>query len=419
MSYSDGQINAPIAASDPYMVMGVGTYNGGYDVGYICSNQHGKINKWSRHKPIRNSSISELIDTDFVNANFGLELPNYYPQDFKGAINNATYNYLPPRGGEECFRLTDFEYYRTTSLSPCKKCVDFTFDTTIVDNQFTIFLVLNQMGHDDYNIGLDEFPMFLDKYLAIILEYDDGRGHTYNLWKTASQTLANSGFSVTFENLSKDSMHNIKYYVCASSRIQEQQTTDISYVDFYGLPFNQPSDAFANVTITASNPFQVNFLGCAQSYNSTSYTPKEDAVPGGQAFALTGNKGLWVQSEITALVTYTGYFSDLKGEIRPCSVYGSSTDRNSTTGAVPMEMYILNGSTWEKISTNYYTFEKGKTYSVRIGRQDWAYYQDGERKDILKSNYIYDNGYLWVYDQKIGYSLGGITSCRIGLFPNI
>lgn len=395
-------------------------YSKGTNLGYIISNA--AINKWSRHKPIRNSSTSALSDADFVNANFGLSMPSYYPQDFKGAINNATYDYNRPRGyktNNEWFRTRDFDLYSHSSLPPCKKCADFTFDTTVVDNQFTIFLTLNQMGHDDYNIGLDEFPMFADKYLAVILEYDDGQGHTYNLWKTASQTLGNSGFSVTFENLSKDSMKNIKYYVCAASRIQEQQISSITYVDFYGLPFNQPSDAFANVTITASNPFQVNFLGCAQSYDSTSYTPKEDAVPGGQAFALTGNKGLWVQSEITALLTYTGYFSDLKGEIRPCSVYGTATDKSTTTGAVPMEMYILKGSTWEKVSTNYYTFEKGKTYSVRIGRQDWAYYQDGQRKDILKSNYIYDDGYVWVYDQRIGYYLGGITSCRIGLFPNI
>lgn len=415
MPVSNGRFSKPIRLKEDL----ANFFGLSANLGNIIVN--GNINKWSRHKPIRSSSVSELSDSDFVNANFGLNMPSAYPQDFKGAINNATYTYNRPRGlasYNERFRFLDFNKYSHSALSPCKKCEDFTFDTTIVGNQFNVFLVLNQMGHDDYNIGLDEFPMFSDKYLAVILEYDDGRGHIVNLWKTSSQTLGNSGFSVTFENLNKDSMHSIQYYVCASSKKQEQQITYFEYVDFYGLPYNSPAEASAKLTLTASNPFSTNFLGCAQKYNSTNYTAKEDAIPGGIAFALTGNSGLWVQSEITGKVSYTLYLSNLFGEIKPCSVYGTATDTTTTTGDVNMDLYILKGSTWEKVTTSYYTFEKDKTYTVRIGKSDWAYYQDGVRQNNLKGNYIYDYGYIWVYDKYTGYSLGGITSCRIGLFPN-
>lgn len=375
-----------------------------------------RINKWSRHKPIRSSKLFDLSDDDFKNANFGLSLPNYYPQDFKGAINNATYDYLLPRGGaSEPYRLGDFRLYRPSTVSPCKKCVDYTFDTTITGDQFMISLVLNHMGHDDYNIGLDEFVLLSDKYLAVILEYDDGRGHTINLWKTASTTLGNSGFSVIFEDLDKDSMHNIKYYMCAASRIQEKQTADISYVDFYGLPFNAPEDASAQISIIATNPFSVHFLGTAVSFDSSTYMPVEDAVPGELSFSVSSRTGIWLQSELTAKVSYTLDLSEIKGEMRPCWVLGTSTDRNSTTGLVPMEFYMLKDGVWEKITSSTVSFNEGKTYTIRVGASDWAYYNNGVKEYSLKAPQIYDNGELFVYDNKTGYTLGGITSCRIGL----
>ena len=60
MAYSNGQITAPVDASDPYDVMCVGQYNGTFDVGHICGNTHGKINKWSKRKPIVYDTIEEL-----------------------------------------------------------------------------------------------------------------------------------------------------------------------------------------------------------------------------------------------------------------------------------------------------------------------------------------------------------------------
>lgn len=417
MSYSNGTITAPIAASDPYNCMGVGKTSSGYDVGYICKNGHGKINKWSRHKPVKFNKVTELSDSDFQSVNFGLTIPSAVSTNWETAINNATYTYNPPAGGSsEPFRLTDFNYYRTSTTAPCKAASDLKFDTTITEDVFNFSLNLNYQGHDDYNIGLDEIPNLSNYYLSVILRYDDGRGNTYNLWKTASNKLSTKAYTVTFNDLNSNSMHNMKYYLCAASRAQTAQTTNISSVDFIGLPFNSPSEASASVTLTATNPFQVNFLGCAKRYNSADYMPKEDAVPGGLAYNLTGQYGLWVQSEVTALVSYTLYLTNLVGEIRPCSVYGTATNRNTSTGQVPMDLYVLSGGTWTKVTASYFTFGKGSKYTIRIGKQDWAYYLNGVRKTNLKSTYIYDDAYLWTTDTKTGYSLGGSSSCRLGLF---
>ena len=50
-----------------------------------------------------------------------------------------------------------------------------------------------------------------------------------------------------------------------------------------------------------------------------------------------------------------------------------------------------------------------------MGNREWAYYQDGEKKTYLKDSQIYDEGSLNTIDNKTGYNLGAMTSCRISL----
>ena len=111
MSIQNGtRIVSPINLQEPYTVMGVsktGTY---YDLAYICGNSHGRINKWSRHKPVRVNQPGIITDAQFKSANFGLTIPAK-STDFKTAINNATYSYNPPRPGTDWCRLADFEGY--------------------------------------------------------------------------------------------------------------------------------------------------------------------------------------------------------------------------------------------------------------------------------------------------------------------
>lgn len=118
--YSNGIISAPISASDPYQVLGVGMYAGGYDIGYICSNNHGKINKWSYDKPIRVDTPAELSETQKQDASNGMDA--YYSTDLDSVIANAEkadWGYLPPRSGVDWSRLTDFIGYNHNCVRPC------------------------------------------------------------------------------------------------------------------------------------------------------------------------------------------------------------------------------------------------------------------------------------------------------------
>lgn len=106
-------INAPISNSDPYQVIGVGTYSGGYDIGYICSDRHNKTNKWAKYKPVRYNVVSTDSTPNWWKAQNGdcgleVELNNY----LTAYRNGTAYAYKSPRGEDaEPFRLCDFIGY--------------------------------------------------------------------------------------------------------------------------------------------------------------------------------------------------------------------------------------------------------------------------------------------------------------------
>lgn len=145
MSIQHGEVIAPIGLQELYNHMGLAPYKGNYDLGYLCANQHGKINKWAWNKPIRYNTPGEITDTQrrqetqvsdlgdrvvTVQVN-GLEFAKATSLGYgngtgifvcsKGFLAKLTAgtlpkpNYLAPREGTDWCRLTDFEGYRHAS----------------------------------------------------------------------------------------------------------------------------------------------------------------------------------------------------------------------------------------------------------------------------------------------------------------
>lgn len=417
MSIQNGtRIVSPINLQEPYTVMGVsktGTY---YDLGYICGNSHGRINKWSRHKPVRVNQPGIITDAQFKSANFGLTIPAK-STDFKTAINNATYSYNPPRPGTDWCRLTDFDKYSHTAVSPLINCQAISFDRTFIDEQYIFPLTLNHRGHDDYNIGLDEFPGFSSMYLGCIIEYTQtGSSTIYRLFKTASTTIGQSGFSVTFENLYGRNMVNPRYYLVAASKMQETQTSLITGVDFLGLPFDTVAGASSTLSISASNPLLATLLGATDNPTGSRYIAVGDAVPGGLAYTCNANTGLWMQCEITnrATKSYTMSLTDLDGELRPSWDINASNDyTNSTTGYIQMQVYRLSGSTWTKVSeSGTITFSPSSKVTLRIGHPQWSRYIDGALGSAVKASAYVDYCEVRIIDRKSGMQIVN-PGCRI------
>lgn len=141
MSIQYGEVIAPIGLQELYNNMGLAAYNGNYDLGYLCGNSHGKINKWAWHKPIRYNTQGEITDTqrrqetqvsdlgdrvatvqvnglEFAKATslgYGNGTTNFVcSKGFLAKLTAGTLpkpNYLAPRPGQDWSRLTDFEGY--------------------------------------------------------------------------------------------------------------------------------------------------------------------------------------------------------------------------------------------------------------------------------------------------------------------
>lgn len=120
MSNSNGIIQAPVdLVNDVYRVLGIGPQNGGYSVGYACSNTHGKINMWSRMKPVHlNKLFHERTGNWWKGADYNCGLtpkgvPDYrnIPAAFTSDGMNG-WTYSPPAGGASSpYRQEDFDNY--------------------------------------------------------------------------------------------------------------------------------------------------------------------------------------------------------------------------------------------------------------------------------------------------------------------
>lgn len=181
MSITGGsRLSAPLGLQEVYNVLGVnksGTY---YDVGYICGNAHGRINKWSKKKPIRYAQPGELTDAQFKGTTSDNNAGIYYGLQVAssagrlGQLHDAGWQYLPPRPGTDWCRLTDFNGYDHnakptlnadyTGANPCIYNVDGQFSASIVYNNTgnTTGVDVGQMlpGNVSQTIG-DYYPCVL------------------------------------------------------------------------------------------------------------------------------------------------------------------------------------------------------------------------------------------------------------------
>ena len=126
MAVNNGIITAPINISDPYVCMGLGKYNGWYDLTYAYANAHKKVNPYSKYKPMKYDTPSTLTETQKKTVNYGYERIPYYStiesmiDGFMGSGasanngENPQWEYLDTSNSWK--RLNDFENYNHGSL---------------------------------------------------------------------------------------------------------------------------------------------------------------------------------------------------------------------------------------------------------------------------------------------------------------
>lgn len=242
MSNSNGIISAPIdLENDVYGVLQLSPTTQGYDLGYACKNEHGRINKWSRAKPYRKDSLGPVsVDVDptrTVGDIWGMTPPQmrnnniYFNSMVMGIISQPyqslypNWEYKPPRGGDynEPFRITDFDGYNhnaqqvfNTGITNYKGSINL-FDA----EEITFFFMLMQ-GAD---FTMSEFAGAFTQYRFVVEIYIDNVGtpwyamtaptHRYVSANTIKEMQGWAEYiTVSTNDLGGNSLVNKSIYVC-------------------------------------------------------------------------------------------------------------------------------------------------------------------------------------------------------------
>ena len=105
------------------------------DVGQLCI--HPNVNKWSKYKPVRHSSIVPITEAQFKESNYGFNIASNTSNNFTGS-----WSYAKPVGGSDSpFRLTDFGGYDKLEQPP-------------------IYLTENYLNQE-WNVFLDSNPTLI------------------------------------------------------------------------------------------------------------------------------------------------------------------------------------------------------------------------------------------------------------------
>lgn len=177
MGHSNGKITAPVGIdADIAPVLGVGSY----DLGYLCSNAHGKINPWARYKPVRYESLAPGANEKWWqgwDGNCGVKpfrMAGYWdaPKHADGSMNG--WEYTAPTGGRFPYRLTDFNGYNHLASPPISRfsCSD------TATNQFTSSnfvcsadIMMPSEGHDTDFLNMGDFAEIADCYFGVYVKH--------------------------------------------------------------------------------------------------------------------------------------------------------------------------------------------------------------------------------------------------------
>lgn len=217
MPVNNGIITAPVSIEDVAKCLGVSSF----DLGTLCANGHGKINKWSKKKPIVYNKPQELTDAEFkgmaVDNNKGIyygikastEAGNLYD------LHNTNYSYVGiPKGGDSSpYRLTDFIGYDHNAIP--------TINGSIPESAY-------------YNV---------DKSFGVVIDYDYNHANTTGV--DIKEIIDNASDATKFES----------YYPCilvnGYARGLFNSTTDLQtplkYNNIWYRAFYCNMDGFPNI----------------------------------------------------------------------------------------------------------------------------------------------------------------------------
>lgn len=249
MSNANKVINAPVRTSaDVASVLGVASNN----VGYLCSNKHGQINKWSRFKPVHIAGgDSPNRNGEWWKGTLGtcgltpVYVRDYHdiPSCFTDKLKKSGWDYTPPSGTSSSpYRLADFNKYKHDAMPPfagmtvTDKCaVGKNFNATFtIGLQTSDKTIAGSISMDDIKAA-DGVGNLGDYYYGVIITDKNGN---FKLRATANKTDPQITFALT-SNFAVGQTYNV-YPFLSKYEMPLNQTSDPSNNYVYPIPCVTP-----------------------------------------------------------------------------------------------------------------------------------------------------------------------------------
>lgn len=159
MANSNGKITAPVTVTDVKQVLGVSSN----DVGYLCSNQHGKINMWSKYKPVIDPRVSPSDDDWWLSYDKDAGWDMLYFEDISILTNISNYNweYKKPIGGASSpYRLADFRGYDPNSEMPIKTNVSGNYTINYYSQRYLYISLTTRSQENNGDLDFNKIMVF-------------------------------------------------------------------------------------------------------------------------------------------------------------------------------------------------------------------------------------------------------------------
>lgn len=352
---SDNIIQAPVSAvEDVLSTFGITVSSTTGKLSYICGNTHGKINKWSRCKPvILASNAPSRSDDTWCKGTAGNYSLNFSKQTtlsgIVSAYNSGTnWDYLPPTGGSSApYRLADFAKYNHYAT---KFVQSLTYPLSYTKGGSGITLEVNWRTDSTYTTGSISVTNlgFNTDYFGVVIV---GNGVTRFILN-ATKIESNATSSVLIPDSVLTSNVTYKFYPVVSAqylaRYAGEGVTDSSgYTGLYTLPVS-----VGTVKVTTSVETSLAFSGATSvQFNRTTkkgYTATFTlAFIANSGYSITG-----LNAKLYQCATVDGTYAIVGSAVTlsPSSISGNGATKTQTyTGVTFTSTSILIDTEYVKL----------------------------------------------------------------------
>lgn len=390
MGVSNGIITFPVGTDDLRQVLGINNNN----VGYLCSNQHGRINPWSRYKPVVHTSLFvQNFDSTKPNYNAlwyrgegdesvcGFVIPELYSTD-AAVMDQAFWVYRPPQGGAlSAYRITDFVGYNHAATNILRHTYADGLTINIASTDPTQTILIRGVSNNTYNLWIQDF--YTTYYITAFIYRNNDIVPIYGI--SAETDIANSGVAheIKFpKNTFPTGTYQVRLALCSRRLSGDPNNSDYTLRAFPWYEGETETTSKFNMIVAAIAPFTLALQAASWGLNNT-YESTLNLGSGGSRKLVT------------------------EGSVAFQFVAKSASDNPETVATSTIEIrYTSFYNTSERINLSWYDANKNPVTSITASVAGTTYYAFAQNLMNLQ------NGQVIIADPNVTMFLDGTLTYR-------